>query len=225
MDAASQNALSALEGKFDQEQLELMKEECIQLNDKDEVIGAVSKVNSHLGEGILHRAFSVFLFNSKGELCLQQRSGDKITFPLYWTNTCCSHPLYRETELNGEKGVKNAAVRKLDHELGITAILPEDLKFLTRMSYFAKSDSKWCEREIDYILLCQKDVECKIVPNEVAAVQYVSQEKLKEMLASESEDLKITPWFKLICHNFLFKWWDNLSELMTLPSDNIIHRL
>jgi len=73
-------------------------------------------------EGLLHRAFSVFLFNSKKELLLQQRSASKITFPNYFTNTCCSHPRYNDVELNEDNslGIKIAAQRRLNFELGIS---------------------------------------------------------------------------------------------------------
>ena len=107
----------------DPTQIKLMAEQCILVDKEDEILGADTKKNCHLNvnidQGKLHRAFSVFLFNTKGELLLQQRSSAKITFPDYFTNTCCSHPLYRPEELNGEEGVRKAAQRKLNHELGI----------------------------------------------------------------------------------------------------------
>lgn len=112
---------------LDSEQVKLLEERCVLVNEKDEVIGSESKHKCHLNEninqGLLHRAFSCFLFNSKGELLLQQRSMAKITFPGYFTNTCCSHPLYNHNELETENflGVKRAAQRKLFHELGIKA--------------------------------------------------------------------------------------------------------
>ncbi|RLM98691.1 hypothetical protein C2845_PM06G21630 [Panicum miliaceum] len=95
----------------------MFEDECILVDEQDNVVGHESKYNCHLMEKIetghaLHRAFSVFLFNSKYELLLQQqRSATKVTFPLVWTNTCCSHPLYRESELIEENcvGVRNAA--------------------------------------------------------------------------------------------------------------------
>jgi isopentenyl-diphosphate Delta-isomerase len=109
---------------------------------------------TNIDKGLLHRAFSVFLFNSKNELLLQQRATEKITFPDMWTNTCCSHPLGIPGETGVElpeavEGVKRAAQRKLDHELGIkTAQVPfEDFKFLTRIHYKAPSDGKWGEHE------------------------------------------------------------------------------
>lgn len=109
----------------DPTQLKLLAEKCILVSAKDEVLGAETKKNCHLNvnidSGLLHRAFSVFLFDTRGRLLLQQRAKSKITFPEYYTNTCCSHPLYRPEELeeNEELGVKRAAQRKLAHELGI----------------------------------------------------------------------------------------------------------
>ena len=142
----------------------------IQLNKSDEIVGSATKKETHIfsvdqPRGILHRAFSVFLFNEENhELLLQQRASDKITFPNVWTNTCCSHPLmnenfgevdYVEDVKNGTvNGVKRAAQRKLRHELGI---LPEQVpiekfQFLTRLHYWAADtvthgkDSPWVSR-------------------------------------------------------------------------------
>ena len=123
---------------FDETQVQLLAEECILVDENDKVIGSDTKKNCHLNtnieKGMLHRAFSVFLFNQEGKLLLQQRATAKITFPECFTNTCCSHPLYRVEELaEGEKeeggeggkggvsavGVRRAARRKLEQELGI----------------------------------------------------------------------------------------------------------
>lgn len=118
-----------------QEEL-MVKDECIVVDNDDRIIGHASKKDTHVfspkqPRGVLHRAFSVFLFDSDGKLLLQQRAADKITFPNVWTNTCCSHPLYgySPSEADDEAalvdgsvpGVKAAAVRKLLHELGIKA--------------------------------------------------------------------------------------------------------
>lgn len=119
---------------------------------------------------LLHRAFSVFLFDDQNRLLLQQRASEKITFPDMWTNTCCSHPLNTPSELieenqlgmcvcnfvekgifvlNGIIGVRNAAQRKLDHELGIKAeqVPIDKFKYLTRIHYLAPSDGQWGEHE------------------------------------------------------------------------------
>ena len=108
----------------------------------------------NIDSGLLHRAFSVFLFDAKDRLLLQQRASEKITFPDMWTNTVCSHPLGVPGETGADletavQGVKRAAQRKLDQELGIKAkqIALEKFKFLTRIHYKAPSDGKWGEHE------------------------------------------------------------------------------
>ncbi|KAL3652088.1 Isopentenyl-diphosphate Delta-isomerase II [Castilleja foliolosa] len=118
-DTTADSAMDAVQRRL------MFEDECILVDKNDCVVGHESKYNCHLmekieSENLLHRAFSVFLFNSEYELLLQQRSATKVTFPLVWTNTCCSHPLYRESELIEENalGVRNAAQRKLLDELG-----------------------------------------------------------------------------------------------------------
>lgn len=112
----------------------------------------------NINKGLLHRAFSVFLFDSQNRLLLQQRATEKITFPDMWTNTCCSHPLGipGETGSNLEEsieGVRRAAQRKLDQELGIQAaqVPIDDFRFLTRIHYVSPSDGKWGEHESQFI--------------------------------------------------------------------------
>ena len=125
------------------------------LSPTDIVIGSESKHASHQfttaqPRGVLHRAFSVFLFDeSTGEMLLQKRASTKITFPNVWTNTCCSHPLHgmKPDEVDGVddvkngsvKGVKHAAIRKLEQELGIAIdrFSVGEFKFLTRLHYWA----------------------------------------------------------------------------------------
>uniref|UniRef100_A0AB74UN63 isopentenyl-diphosphate Delta-isomerase n=1 Tax=Ginkgo biloba TaxID=3311 RepID=A0AB74UN63_GINBI len=217
----------------------MFEDECILVNEEDHVIGHDSKYNCHLmekieSENLLHRAFSVFLFNSKYELLLQQRSATKVTFPLVWTNTCCSHPLYRESELIQENnlGVKNAAQRKLYDELGIG---PEDVPIdqfvaLGRMLYKAPSDGKWGEHELDYLVFIVRDVALHPNPEEVADVKYVNKEQLKELIrkADAGEDgVKLSPWFRLVVDNFLIDWW-NKTENGTLADAidmKTIHKL
>lgn len=136
------------------EQEKFMKsDECLLLNEEDEIIGHSNKYDCHKGDGLLHRAFSVLLFDlsepGNAKLLLQKRSRHKITFPMLWTNTCCSHPLHVPNELDGAEGVKAAAIRKLGQELGIPAsqVPIKKFHFLTRLRYSAKSDSIWSENE------------------------------------------------------------------------------
>lgn len=112
----------------------------------------------NIDKGLLHRAFSVFLFDKKNRLLLQQRATEKITFPDMWTNTCCSHPLGVPGETGSTldaaiMGVKRAAQRKLDQELGIKAeqVPLDKFHFLTRIHYKAPSDGKWGEHESEYL--------------------------------------------------------------------------
>ncbi|KAF2152443.1 isopentenyl-diphosphate delta isomeras-like protein 1 [Myriangium duriaei CBS 260.36] len=220
---------------YDEEQIRLMDEVCIVLDEDDKPIGSASKKICHLMEnidkGLLHRAFSVFLFNSKEELLLQQRATEKITFPDMWTNTCCSHPLGVPGETGSTletsiMGVKRAAQRKLKHELGIQAeqVPLDKFHFLTRIHYKAPSDGKWGEHEIDYILFIQADVDLDVNLNEVRDVKYVTADNLKTMFKDNS--LKFTPWFKLICETNLFGWWRDLgSGLDKHIGNTAIHRM
>ena len=220
----------------------LAAEKCIVVNERDEATGLETKKACHLMEninkGLLHRAFSIFLFNDEGKLLLQQRADEKITFPGLWTNTVCSHPLavmadsvtaatygvdYTD-EKDGVAGVKRAARRKLKHEMGITEVQEDDFTYLTRIHYLAPSDGKWGEHEIDYILFAKKTVEYEMNPSEVQAVRYVSKDELKEFFADPAS--KFTPWFKLIVENFIYKWWDALESgtLESCIDEKTIHK-
>ncbi|CAL5364829.1 unnamed protein product [Camellia sinensis] len=239
-------AAAASDAGMDAVQRRLMfEDECILVDENDRVVGHDTKYNCHLmekieSENLLHRAFSVFLFNSKYELLLQdnigikQRSATKVTFPLVWTNTCCSHPLYRESELIDENalGVRNAAQRKLLDELGIPAedVPVDQFTPLGRMLYKAPSDGKWGEHELDYLLFIVRDVNVNPNPDEVADVKYVNRDELKELLrkADAGEGgLKLSPWFRLVVDNFLLKWWDNVEKgtLQEAADMKTIHKL
>lgn len=232
----------------DEEQIRLMEELCIVLDYNDIPVGAGTKKLCHIMDningGLLHRAFSVFLFNEDGKLLLQQRADEKITFPNMWTNTCCSHPLCVPDELGltspegtgnqndlatAVAGAKVAAQRKLLHELGIPAgdCPIADFHYLTRIHYKSASGdeaSKWGEHEVDYILILKtkNDITVDANYNEVRDYKYVSATELTEMFKDDS--LVFTPWFKLICETFLFKWWNSLDNLKQFE-DTTIHRL
>ncbi|VEU22237.1 DEKNAAC103261 [Brettanomyces naardenensis] len=235
------DAASSLFAGHDEEQIRLMAENCIVLDYDDVPIGSGTKKLCHImkniNQGLLHRAFSVFLFDSQDRLLLQQRADEKITFPSLWTNTCCSHPLCVPSELGfssssadgsnihslntAVRGVKSAAQRKLDHELGISSsdVPIEDFNFLTRIHYMAPSNGVWGEHEIDYILIIRSDGKVHANPNEVKDYKYVTKEELKEMF--ERDDLSFTPWFKLICESYLFNWWNHLDNIDTYTSTTI----
>lgn len=147
----------------DEEQIRLMEERCIVVDNDDGFVRDGTKKECHLmnniREGLLHRAFSVFLFDpDTGKLLLQRRAPEKITFPNMWTNTCCSHPLAVRSELEGRQGAKNAAQRKLEHELGIptSEVDVDAFQFLTRIHYLAPSDGLWGEHESTSLLLTSR---------------------------------------------------------------------
>lgn len=221
----------------------MAKDTVLVVDGSDNIIGSASKNDSHVfskeqPRGILHRAFSVFLFDkSDRKLLLQKRASTKITFPNVWTNTCCSHPLHGmdPSELDNDPkaivasgnpvGVKNAAIRKLHHELGIPpdTFRPSDFKFLTRLHYWAADtvthgpDSPWGEHEIDYVLFLTVDSKTKLTlqpqPDEIDCVKWVTLSELEEMLTDES--LLFSPWFRLIVQKWLKTWWEDLEKTMT----------
>ena len=131
----------------DKTQAMMMAEAVLQVDENDIVVGPISKADSHYGAGSLHRAFSVLLFDKNKRLLLQQRAHDKITFPSVWANSCCSHPLASAGEMDEENamGVKLAAVRKLEQELGIepSSVPIEDFHFITKMKYSARMNAEW----------------------------------------------------------------------------------
>ena len=208
----------------DSTQESLMAEAVIQVTENDEVIGPISKLDSHHQDGKYHRAFSVMLFDSSGRLLLQRRASHKITFPDVWANSCCSHPLHseEEMELKNALGVKRAAVRKLEQELGIhpSQVPIEKFDFVTKMRYQARQDEDWIEREIDHCLVIHADVDVNPNPNEVSEVKWVSQAELEEMLVSDDSENVIAPWFRCIAARIMDDdWW----RPGCVSADDLIH--
>ena len=212
-------------------QSKLMSEAIIAVSEHDEVIGPISKIAAHQNEGAFHRAFSVLLFDSKNRLLLQRRAMDKVTFPGVWANSCCSHPLHSEDELVEENalGVKMAAIRKLEQELGIDPSLlsPDDFTFMTKMRYSARMNETWIEREVDHILVIQKDLEIIPNPNEVSDTSWVSYDELESMLIEEEpKNGSIAPWFRCIAAQIMTEeLWDSVGNVAALEqlSDDRIH--
>ncbi|KAF4529579.1 hypothetical protein B566_EDAN017626 [Ephemera danica] len=212
----------------------MMEESCILVDPNDKVLGAASKRQCHLldesGKSLLHRAFSVFAFNKAGQLLLQRRSEFKVTFPLLWANTCCSHPLHFDAEMDGELGARLAAQRRLGLELGVepAAADPSKMTFLTRVHYQAPSPAPqpvWGEHEVDYILILRGLEASDVVPNsnEVADIHWLSREDMASFLSRNQGQL--TPWFKLIANTLLPNWWQNLHRIDQVADPQTIHRL
>jgi isopentenyl-diphosphate delta-isomerase len=159
-------------------------EELILVDADDRETGHLSKAECHDGDGVLHRAFSVFIFNRVGELLLQQRGEDKRLWPLYWSNSCCSHPRRGES-------MAEATERRLRQELNIGA----DLEFVYKFSYQARYAGIGAENELCWVYLGRTDDEVEANSSEIAAVRYVRPENLHRTLAANTGDY--TPWFRM----------------------------
>ena len=133
------------------------KENIIQVNTSNKVVGPISKYDAHLisniRKGIYHRAFSLFVIDKEMNLLLQQRSSKKVLFPLLWSNTVCSHPLYEQEELEEAEflGVRKAARRRLLYELNIVHENLEDYKCLDSYLYQADGNEIFGESECEII--------------------------------------------------------------------------
>ena len=166
-----------------------MKEEkVILVNEKDEQIGLMPKLEAH-EKALLHRAFSVFIFNDKNELMLQQRAFNKYHSPGLWTNTCCSHQ--RDGESNLEAGK-----RRLMEEMGFVVDLKEAISFI----YKAPFDNGLTEHEFDHVLLGKYNGEPHINKEEVASWKWMPLEEVKTDIAKHPESY--TEWFKVIFDKF-----------------------
>ena len=200
----------------DLQQAAMMEEPLICVDEHDNPIGSASKLTAHRFPGLLHRAFSVLLFDQCGRLLIQKRSRGKVTFPGYWANTCCSHPhsTVSERMAGNHMGVKRAAVRKMGQELGIPeqTLKAESMVAMTRLHYRATHDIHWVEEEMDYILLLVADVEPAPNPDEVETVRWVDQCELQAMLAEHPDSINIAPWFRIIAEEFLPGWWPYLND-------------
>lgn len=150
-----------------------MAESCILVDESDIQIGTEEKIKTH-EKGLLHRAFSVFVFNAAGELLLQQRSFTKYHSGGLWTNTCCSHPRPGEETLA-------AAHRRLKEEMGFDCPLEEVFTF----RYTAPFGNGLTENEYDHVLFGDWDGEFQSNPDEVAATRWVNPNTLKEELAQD----------------------------------------
>ena len=214
---------------YDVEQVMMMSEQVILVDSKDTVTGSMSKSEAHLGDGVLHRAFSILLFDNDDRLLMQKRASHKITFPDVWANTVCSHPLYDNDELDNDdvgSGSKLAAIRKMEQELGIDAntISVDDIHFITRMMYRSRADEQWVEHELDHILFARAPSGMKMNanPNEVSQLEWVTQDELEIWLSDNPQRSGvIAPWFRLIAENILPEWWGNLDDLPSHADDKI----
>ncbi|MFK7048810.1 Isopentenyl-diphosphate Delta-isomerase [Flavobacterium columnare] len=166
----------------------MIEEKVILVNEADEVIGLMPKLEAH-EKALLHRAFSVFVLNDKREIMLQQRAHHKYHSPLLWTNTCCSHQ--REGESNIEAGK-----RRLQEEMGFTTELKELFHFI----YKAPFDNGLTEHELDHVMIGYFNEAPLINPEEVENWKWMSIEAVKENIRLYPG--QYTVWFKIIFDEF-----------------------
>jgi len=167
----------------------------ILVDENDNPIGECKKLEAH-EKGLLHRAFSVLLFNNKGEMLLQQRAIHKYHSPGLWTNTCCSHPRPGEDTFE-------AATRRLEEEMGMEG----EFKFSYKFTYKVSFSNALIEHETDHVFIGKVTSEPEINKDEVHAYKYESIDNIKKDIALNSEIY--TPWFKLIIEE---KYSDNLNK-------------
>ncbi|MEL7186625.1 MAG: isopentenyl-diphosphate Delta-isomerase [Pseudomonadota bacterium] len=158
-------------------------EELILVDTDDQEIGYRSKAECHDGDGVLHRAFSLFLFNDAGELLLQQRASGKRLWPGYWSNSCCSHPRRGES-------LEIATMRRLDDELNVSA----ELEHVYHFCYQARFGDPGSENELCHVFLGRLAGEVHPNDSEIDAIRFVSRADLDAEL-KQTPDV-FTPWFK-----------------------------
>lgn len=157
----------------------------ILVDSRDQEIGQLPKTECHLGEGILHRAFSVFLFNDQGQVLIQQRAQGKMLWGGYWSNSCCSHPRPGES-------VEAAAKRRVKEELAVDC----RLQFLYKFEYQARFGEVGSENELCYVYAGFGDFSgLRADPSEIAAWRWVDGDELTREMAVEPD--RFSPWMKL----------------------------
>ena len=169
-------------------------ENVILVDKNNNPIGLCEKLTAHR-KGLLHRAFSILIYNEKREILLQKRSKTKYHTPGLWTNTCCSHPLNNET-------YTEATHRRLMEEMGMTCNLNEDFSFI----YFSKLNSNLYEHEHDTVFLGETNAIPKINKIEVSEFKYINYYELKNEIKLMPNNF--TPWFKTIIHKLDEKFFN-----------------
>jgi isopentenyl-diphosphate delta-isomerase len=156
----------------------------IVVDENNNILDYNSKIECHRGDGILHRAFSIFIFNEQGQLIVQKRSAQKLLWPLYWSNSCCSHPRKGET-------LDIAIHRRLNQELG----LDTDLIYLYKFQYQANFKDIGSENELCAVYIGKSDAHVQVNDNEIAEWRYIHPDALTREVVDHSENF--TPWFKM----------------------------
>jgi isopentenyl-diphosphate delta-isomerase len=179
------------------------RDRLILVDESDRGVGHLSKLLCHAGRGILHRAFSLLIFNDRNELLLQQRAASKRLWPLYWSNSCCSHPRHAET-------MEAAIQRRLWEELGLRC----PLHFLFKFQYQAQFDATGAENELCSVFIGRSNTPVTISRDEILAWRWISPDALqREMTAAPGN---FTPWFMI---EWARIWRDHRAQIVDLQSD------
>jgi isopentenyl-diphosphate Delta-isomerase len=173
----------------------------ILVDNADREVGFLGKGACHDGHGVLHRAFSLLIFNRDGQLLLQQRAASKRLWPLYWSNSCCSHP-------RRDESLEAATHRRLREELGMSC----KLKFLFKFQYHAQFDDAAGERELCSVYIGRSDQPVERDPREVHAFRWISPKDLASELSEFGQE-RFTPWFRLEWDRV---WREHRAELQAL---------
>ncbi len=172
-------------------------EEVILVNENDEQVGTMDKMEAHQ-KAVLHRAFSVFIFNTRGEMLLQQRAIEKYHSGGLWTNACCSHPRPGEETLQ-------AAQRRLREELGFSTFLNKVFHFTYKSSF----ENGLTEHEFDHVFV--GSFEGMINPDTTEVKDYCFK-AMSDILASlKSQPQKYTSWFHIAMPK-IYDWWNEKRQ-------------
>lgn len=192
-------------GTWSSDVVSFQDEPLVLVDEHDRETGFLDKAAAHLGQGILHRAFSLFVFNTAGELLLQQRAEGKRLWPGYWSNTCCSHPRRGEA-------METAIHRRLSEELGMQC----DFQFLFKFQYQAQFDAEGAEHELCWVYAGRTDASPVANIHEIAAMRYVAPDALDEEIAAHPA--RFTPWFKIEWERLRREHAQVLTNQVALPS-------
>ncbi|WP_423821563.1 isopentenyl-diphosphate Delta-isomerase [Salinisphaera sp. SPP-AMP-43] len=177
-------------------------EPLIVVDSDDNVLGYMPKAEAHIGNGVLHRAFSIFLFNRRGDVLMQQRAAVKPLWGGYWSNSVCSHPRRGET-------VADAAQRRLREEIDVVA----DVTFLYKFEYHAPFGDAGAEHEMCSVFVACSDADVAGNPNEIADFSFIAPDTLDTELAERPE--RYTPWLKMEWPQIREQHWDAVQTLLS----------
>jgi len=176
-------------------------EALILVDEADRSLGVMSKALCHEGRGVLHRAFSLLIFNDSGELLIQQRAASKRLWPMYWSNSCCSHPRADET-------LEEATQRRLHQELGIHC----PLHFLFKFQYQAQFDATGAENELCSVYIGRSHGAVRPNADEIHDWRWIGPDALHREMAAEG-GRTFTPWFMV---EWTRIWRDHRSAVLVI---------